>query len=106
MPSPNPMRRSARSALLPTKPLPATANSPASSLSSATRNIKANATNKSATPHSLSSEEPGEHPRRSQRAQPAAEKEDNAIDTAEDGTADEEEITRCICGAQDYPARR
>jgi len=102
---PSPMRRSARA---PTKPLPSHSNSSTSSLSSARqdRTTKTAVINnhKSVTPHSQSSEEASEPPRRSQRAQPAK-GEDGADEAAngEDAAGDEEETTRCICGHQDYP---
>ena len=104
---PSPMRRSTRGAQPPTKPPQPTSTSSSSSLSSAKQDRGARPVishQKSATPHSLSSEETGEQPRRSQRSQPAKEHEaveDN--DNVDEAIADEEEVTRCICGHQDYP---
>ena len=63
-----------------------------------------NNTAKSATPHSLSSEETSEPPRRSQRSHHT--KEEEAVKNDEDVVDDvveDEEVTRCICGQQDYP---
>lgn len=100
---PSPIRRSARG-------LPLGASSTTSSLSSRQdRSTRANNTQKSGTPRSLSSEEASEPPvaRRSQR-QPAQKDDSSAKDPdiAEDNdeeAGDEEEITRCICGHQEYP---
>lgn len=104
---PSPVRRSARGAQPPSKSAAPPSNSSSSSLSNARleRNIRAsNGNAKSATPHSLSSEETSEPPRRSQRS--TAAKDDGlekSIDNAEDVNVDEEEVTRCLCGNQEYP---
>lgn len=62
---------------------------------------------KSATPHSQTSEETSEPPRRSQRAQlpKKAEVLKDDMDGEDEAVidAEEEEITRCVCGQQDYP---
>ncbi|KAK5113010.1 hypothetical protein LTR85_011032 [Meristemomyces frigidus] len=104
---PSPMRRSTRGALPPTKTPQPTSTSSSSSLSSAKQERSSRITNgqpKSATPHSLSSEEMSEPPRRSQRAQPSKEEEaSKEDDNTEEAIVDEEEITRCICGQQEYP---
>lgn len=107
---PSPTRRSARAAPPPTKPAassttPSTANSARQDRSTRGSHTKDNAQNKSATPHSRSSEEMSEPPRRSKRSQPTAEPETlkDAQDADEEAAADEEEITRCICGQQEYP---
>ncbi|EMC93867.1 hypothetical protein BAUCODRAFT_213099 [Baudoinia panamericana UAMH 10762] len=104
---PSPIRRSARAAQPPpSKPPAPTSNSSTSSLSSRQdRNTKStNAHQKSVTPHSLSSEEMSEPPRRSQRAQPTKEA-TTATGKEHSGGAggDDEEVTRCICGQQEYP---
>lgn len=100
---PSPVRRSARGQ-------PAVASSTTSSLSSRQdRSTRANNNQKAGTPRSLSSEEASEPPvaRRSQR-QPAHKEEslskemEAAVDNDEEAI-DEEEITRCICGHQEYP---
>lgn len=46
-----------------------------------------------------------EPPRRSKRAHPAAEPEilNAAQDADEEAAEDEEEVTRCLCGQQEYP---
>ncbi|KAK4561264.1 Histone deacetylase complex subunit [Recurvomyces mirabilis] len=102
---PSEVRRSAR-APPPVKPNGPTTNSTASSLSSGRqdRDPRPNGQLKSATPHSLSSEDVSEPPRRSQRALPT--KEEEAVqddENADEAVGDEEEITRCICGHQEYP---
>lgn len=55
---------------------------------------------KSTTPHSASSEDVSEPPRRSQRSQPAV---PPKAEAAEATAADDQDITRCICGHQEYP---
>ncbi|EME44846.1 hypothetical protein DOTSEDRAFT_70787 [Dothistroma septosporum NZE10] len=100
---PSPIRRSARGQLGP-------ASSTTSSLSSRQdRGTRTNQTQKSGTPRSQSSEDLSEPPvaRRSQR-QPANKEEGSAKDTEavddnDEEAIEEEEITRCICGHQDYP---
>ena len=104
---PSDVRRSARGAPPPTtKPPPPASTASSSSLSSSRqdRNTRLNNTQKSTTPHSLSSEETSEPPRRSQRAHQSKEEEavKDSIDAGED-LAEEEEVTRCICGQQEYP---
>ena len=99
---PSPIRRSARGQ--------GPASSTTSSLSSRQdRGTRTNQTQKSATPRSLSSEDLSEPPvaRRSQR-QPATKEEGSAKDTEavednDEEAIEEEEITRCICGQQEYP---
>ena len=105
MPPSPPARRSTRGA-----PPAAPASTTSSSLSSnrQDRNARGGNHQKSATPRSLSSEDISEPPRRSQRSQAAhkdedAGKADEAIDDADEEAVDDEEITRCICGMQEYP---
>lgn len=107
---PSPVRRSMRGAPPATKPPPPASTASSSSLSSTRQDRSTRATNphqKSTTPHSLSSEDTSDPPRRSQRAHPT--KDDDAAakptaDAGEDaGEEEEEEVTRCICGQQDYP---
>ncbi|PIA95013.1 putative histone deacetylase complex subunit cti6 [Cercospora beticola] len=105
MPPSPPARRSTRGA-----PPAAPASTTSSSLSSnrQDRNARGGHNQKSATPRSLSSEDISEPPRRSQRSQAAhkeedAGKADEAIDDADEEAVDDEEITRCICGMQEYP---
>jgi hypothetical protein len=104
---PSPVRRSARAPPPPppAKPVGGASNSSSSSLSSARQgNGRNNAHHKSATPHSLSSEDVSEPPRRSQRSQPTKEEALARDGDNEDGAGgDEEEVTRCICGHQEYP---
>ena len=103
------VRRSARGApptTSTTKPAPPASTASSSSLSSGRqdRNIRLNANQKSATPHSLSSEDTSEPPRRSQRSHLPKEVEASKdVADADEDVAEEEEITRCICGQQDYP---
>ncbi|KXT07779.1 hypothetical protein AC579_4300 [Pseudocercospora musae] len=101
---PSPPRRSTRAAA-PAAP----ASTTSSSLSSMRQDKNSRSHNqKSATPRSQSSEDISEPPRRSQRAQAAA-RDDHDIkqaDVIEDGdeeAVEEEEVTRCICGHQEYP---
>jgi hypothetical protein len=104
---PSEMRRSARGAP-PTasKPHPPASTASSSSLSSSRQDKVSKLTSnaKSATPHSRSSEEMSEPPRRSQRAHHPKD-EEAIIDSNEvdDDAGDEEEVTRCICGQQEYP---
>lgn len=106
---PSPIRRSARAQpSLPPPPKPAVSNahSSTSSLSSSKqdRSTKLNASQqKSATPRSLSSEDVSEAPRRSQRSQAKEEETRHGVELDEDAVGDEEDITRCICGQQEYP---
>ena len=91
------------------KPAPPASTASSSSLSSSRqdRSARANITQKSATPHSQSSEEMSEPPRRSQRSQQPKKgevaKEENEVDDEPQADGDEEEITRCVCGHQEYP---
>ncbi|KAF2492895.1 hypothetical protein BU16DRAFT_551607 [Lophium mytilinum] len=77
-------------------------------------NIKQSSPQKSSTPHSLSSEEveepiadpPVEPPQTRRRAREQDNDEDDSAkldDELDDDIAEEEEITRCVCGQQDYP---
>ena len=128
---PSPIRRSARSAPLPpTKPAQPPSIASSSSLSSARHDRHQRATlpalPPSLTPHSRSSEDASESPRRSRRApHPVAkdgESNHNAAaaanggggsgaDTAgrdsgvggEEDEEGEEEVTRCVCGHAEYP---
>jgi hypothetical protein len=114
-------RRSSRARTTQPPPVvPAAASTSASSVSSArterhTRtNNKQSSPQKSATPHSLSSEELDE-PLRGAQAEPPTtrrrargqdnDEEDSTKleDEFEDDIAEEEEITRCVCGQQEYP---
>jgi len=115
---PSPVRRSARGAPPPTpsKPLASTSSTSISTLSSV-RPGKMH--EKSSTPHSRSSEETSEPPRRSQRAHHPPPKDtesgapppdatrgagnDDGEEEEEEEEEDEEDITRCVCGHQDYP---
>lgn len=103
---PSDVRRSARGAPPTTKPPAPGHTSSSSSLSSARqdRSVRGTGTQKSTTPHSLSSEDTNEQPRRSQRShQPKADEDAKANDEPEEEAGEEEEITRCICGQQEYP---
>lgn len=84
----------------------APASTTSSSLSSGRQERNARGTNHQATPRSLSSEEI-EPVRRSQRSH---QKDDSpagadteAVEDPDEEAIDEEEITRCICGHQEYP---
>lgn len=99
----------------------ATAHSTSSSSTSSARGNRAGRSNdkqsspqKSLTPHSLSSEEPEEPPRGSQidppltrrrtREQDNDEDESTKLeDDLDDEIAEEDEVTRCVCGYQEYP---
>lgn len=113
---PSPVRRSARGAPPPSsgKPSASVSSTSTSTLSS----VRVGKTHeKSSTPHSRSSEETSEPPRRSQRAHhpPPKEMESGAalVPAVENGVGndededededDEEDITRCVCGHQEYP---
>ena len=107
---PSPIRRSTRGAPPPSKARPSVSNTSSSSVSSTRqdRSTRGNQPQKSATPRSLSSEDTSEPPRRSQRAQLTQKEDSPARDTdvvedAYDEIVEEEEITRCICGQQEYP---
>lgn len=102
---PSPPRRSTRGAA-PAAP-PSTTSS---SLSSARqdRSVRGGHSQKSATPRSQSSEDTSEPPRRSQRAQASTKddhdpKQTEAIEDGDEEAVDEEDITRCVCGNQEYP---
>lgn len=99
---PSPARRSARAAQ------PPVSTTSSSSVPSARRDRSTRGSishPKSATPQSRSSEEMIEPPRRSKRAHPAAEPEvlSAAQEADEEAAEDEEEVTRCLCGQQEYP---
>ncbi|KAF2714319.1 hypothetical protein K504DRAFT_367076 [Pleomassaria siparia CBS 279.74] len=114
-------RRSSRARTTQPPPgVPAAASTSASSVSSARTerpsrtNNKQSSPQKSATPHSLSSEDLDERPRGAQaeppqtrrRARVQDNEEDDSTkleDELEDDIAEEEEITRCVCGQQEYP---
>ena len=105
---PSPVRRSARAQPPPPPPKPAaSSNHPSTSLHSSSkqdRGTKASTgPQKAATPHSLSSEDVSEPPRRSQRSQPKEEEMVEAAENVDEDAGDEEDITRCICGQQEYP---
>ncbi|KAK0342270.1 Histone deacetylase complex subunit [Friedmanniomyces endolithicus] len=105
---PSPVRRSARAQPPPPPPKPAaSSNHPSTSSHSSSkqdRGIKASTgPQKAATPHSLSSEDVSEPPRRSQRSQPKEEEMAEAAENVDEDAGDEEDITRCICGQQEYP---
>ena len=114
-------RRSSRARTTQPPPSVATAHSTSSSSVSSARTDRAGRpTNKQAspqkslTPHSLSSEEPEEPPHISQIEPPLTrrrtrEQDNDEEDTAkleddlDDDMAEEDEVTRCVCGYQDYP---
>lgn len=99
----------------------ATAHSTSSSSVSSARtdrapraNQKQSSPQKSLSPHSLSSEEPDEPPRASlieppltrRRTREQDNDEDESAkldDELEDEIAEEDEVTRCVCGFQEYP---
>ncbi|KXT03721.1 hypothetical protein AC578_5140 [Pseudocercospora eumusae] len=101
---PSPPRRSTRGAA-PAAP----ASTTSSSLSSMRQDKNSRShTQKSATPRSQSSEDTSEPPRRSQRAQAAARddhdpKQADAVEDGDEEAIEEDELTRCICGHQEYP---
>ncbi|KAF2818350.1 PHD-finger motif-containing protein-like protein [Ophiobolus disseminans] len=114
-------RRSSRARTTQPPPSVATAHSTSSSSVSSARTDRAGrASNKQATPqksltpHSLSSEEPEEPPRdthieppltrRRTREQDNDEEETTKLeDELDDDMAEEDEVTRCVCGFQEYP---
>ncbi|KAH7081310.1 hypothetical protein BKA63DRAFT_205915 [Paraphoma chrysanthemicola] len=114
-------RRSSRARTTQPPPSVATAHSTSSSSVSSARTDRAGRTTnkqsspqKSLTPHSLSSEEPEEPPRGSQIEPPLTRRRTREQDVDEDDTAklddeleddiaEEDEITRCVCGYQEYP---
>ncbi|KAI7085069.1 hypothetical protein KC356_g6205 [Hortaea werneckii] len=105
---PSPIRRSTRGAP-PAKPTPTTNSSSSSSLATSKQldtstKTTSNGNHKSASPPSSASDEMSEPPRRSQRSHPT--QHDEAIqddDNVQEGNAEEEDVTRCICGQQEYP---
>lgn len=104
---PTDVRRSARGALpITAKPAPPASTASTSSLSSGRQDRipKSSDAVHSATPHSRSSEEMSEPPRRSQRAhQPKIEEPTKKSNGVDEDAVDEEEVTRCVCGQQEYP---
>ncbi|CAO2653964.1 Nn.00g106970.m01.CDS01 [Neocucurbitaria sp. VM-36] len=114
-------RRSSRARTTQPPPSVATAHSTSSSSVSSARTDRAPRVNqnqspphKSSTPHSLSSEEPEEPPRASQVEPPLTRRRTREQDNDEDGSAklddeldddiaEEDEVTRCLCGYQEYP---
>lgn len=114
-------RRSSRART--TQPPPGVATAPSTSSSSVSSartdraqrgNQKQSSPPKSLTPHSLSSEEPEEPPRGSQIEPPLTRRrtreQDNDEDESaklddelDDDMAEEDEVTRCVCGYQEYP---
>ncbi|WPH03216.1 Hypothetical protein R9X50_00609300 [Acrodontium crateriforme] len=100
---PSPIRRSTRGAPPSnSKHTQSTSVSSPSSLSSTRNERKTAHHHKAGTPRSLSSEEASEPPRRSQRSAPHKDDAQDDMD-GDDAIAEEEEVTRCICGQQDYP---
>ncbi|KAF2469468.1 uncharacterized protein BDR25DRAFT_49812 [Lindgomyces ingoldianus] len=116
----SPRRSSRARTTQPTSSAPATHSGSSSSTSSrhterAARTIhKQSSPQKSSTPHSLSSEEVDDAHRGSQVERPQTRRrtreQDNDEDDStkleedlEDEIAEEEEITRCLCGQQEYP---
>jgi hypothetical protein len=105
-------RRSSRARTTQPPPSVATAHSTSSSSVSSARTDRAGrSANKQATPpkslspHSLS-EEPEEPPRDAHAEPPLTRRrtrEQDNDDEPEDDMAEEDEVTRCVCGFQDYP---
>ncbi|KAI4680678.1 uncharacterized protein J4E84_007817 [Alternaria hordeiaustralica] len=113
-------RRSSRARTTQPPPSVATHSNSSSSVSSARTdrasrvNPKQTSPPKSSTPHSLSSEEPEEAPHGVQPEPPLTRRrtrehdndEDESAkldDELEDDIAEEDEVTRCVCGYQEYP---
>jgi hypothetical protein len=114
-------RRSSRARTTQPPPSEATAHSNSASSVSSARTDRAGRPNnpqatpqKSLTPHSLSSEEPEEPLRESITEAPLTrrrtrEQDNDDEDTAkledelDDDMAEEDEVTRCVCGYQEYP---
>ncbi|KAF2015603.1 hypothetical protein BU24DRAFT_461841 [Aaosphaeria arxii CBS 175.79] len=114
-------RRSSRARITqPPSIVPAAPSTSSSSVSSArtdraTRSIqKQSSPHKSSTPHSLSSEEGDEPLNGTEVEPPLTRRRTRGQDNEEDGSmkndyeldeeiAEEEEITRCVCGQQEYP---
>ncbi|ORY18186.1 hypothetical protein BCR34DRAFT_583112 [Clohesyomyces aquaticus] len=116
----SPRRSSRARTTQPTASNPATHSGSSSSTSSrnadrATRASQKQSTpRKSSTPHSLSSEEVDDAPRGSQAEPPQTRRRAREQDNDEDGStkledeldddiAEEEEVTRCVCGQLEYP---
>ena len=117
----SPRRSSRARTTQPNNPSVPTAPSVSSSSVSSARTDRATRTDykqssphKSLTPHSLSSEEPEEPPRGSQMERPLTRRrtrEQDLDDTEsaklddelDDDMAEEDEVTRCVCGYQEYP---
>ncbi|KAH9861436.1 hypothetical protein J1614_011182 [Plenodomus biglobosus] len=114
-------RRSSRARTTQPPPSVATAPSVSSSSGSSARadrgsrpNPKQSSPQKSSTPHSLSSEEPEDVSRGAQLEPPLTRRRTREQDNDEDDStkleddlddemAEEDEVTRCLCGFQDYP---
>ncbi|KAI1541537.1 PHD-finger motif containing protein [Pyrenophora tritici-repentis] len=113
-------RRSSRARTTQPPPSVATHSNSSSSVSSARTdrasrvNAKQTSPPKSSTPHSLSSEEPEEPPHGAQPEPPLTRRRTREHDNDEDESAklddeldediaEEDEITRCVCGYQEYP---
>lgn len=114
-------RRSSRARTTQPPPGVTAAHSTSSSSASSSRgdratkhNHKQSSPHKSSTPHSLSSEELDEPPRGSQAEPPQTRRRAREQDNDEDDTvklddelddeiAEEDEVTRCVCGQQEYP---
>ncbi|KAF1941363.1 hypothetical protein EJ02DRAFT_204090 [Clathrospora elynae] len=114
-------RRSSRARTTQPPPSVATHSNSASSVSSARTDRTARVSQKqtsppkSLTPHSLSSEEPEETPRGGAQPEPPLTRrrtrehdndEDESAkldDEIEDDMTEEDEVTRCVCGYQEYP---
>ncbi|KAF1988693.1 hypothetical protein K402DRAFT_18002 [Aulographum hederae CBS 113979] len=115
----SPRRSSRARTTQPPAPAPTHSNSNSSASSvraerSTRSNNKQSSPQKSSTPHSLSSEDAADpsrshhseppQTRRSRRAQDNEEGDTTKMEDEEvDEIAEEEEVTRCICGQQDYP---
>lgn len=114
-------RRSSRARTTQPPPSVATAPSVSSSSVSSGRNPKQASPQKSSTPHSLSSEEPDDVARAAHLDAPLTRRRIREQDTGaapddddasiapqddlddDDDMAEEDEVTRCLCGFQDYP---
>ncbi|CAA9956902.1 hypothetical protein CFE70_000484 [Pyrenophora teres f. teres 0-1] len=115
-------RRSSRARTTQPPPSVATHSNSSSSVSSARTdrasrvNTKQTSPPKSSTPHSLSSEEPEEPPHGAQPEPPLTRRRTREHDNDEDESAklddeldediaEEDEVTRCVCGYQEYPGQ-
>jgi DNA mismatch repair ATPase MutL len=113
-------RRSSRARTTQPPPRVTTHSHSSSSVSSARTdrasrvNQKQTSPQKSSTPHSLSSEEPEEPPQGAQPEPPLTRRRTREHDNGEDESAklddepeedmaEEDEVTRCVCGYMDYP---